>query len=139
MSTTSKHPPVSVTETKIRSTYKTHMAEKWKKCARGGIATHVTVHRRETTGTTKRKVIESSASPFCRQRAKDMAGSAREDAEPRKSRQRGRKTGLHGFYYTSVFHGNDTVQYAGLRETNLMTQEMLSHKAINWKLNELEN
>lgn len=50
-----------------------------------------------------------------------------------------RKTCLHVFYYRLVFHGREVLQCAILRELELTAREMLSHRAVNRKLDQLEN
>lgn len=61
------------------------------------------VHRRETEATVEGRMIVSSAESALGQRVEDTVRSARENSEPRESRQRRRETCLQNFYYRTVF------------------------------------
>lgn len=105
--------------------------------ARTGTATSVVVRRKRTGGSGERKVIVGSAQPYSRQGAKNMIASARENAEQRKSRQRRRKTCLYRFYYRRVYLRDEVVERAVPKRMNLTGRNMLGHRALNKKLDEL--
>lgn len=79
-------------------------------------------------------MVASSTELFHGQGLKDMVCSATQTAVPRDGRQRERKTCLQGFCYTRVFRGSKAVECAVLREISFMAWKVLSHKAINRKL-----
>lgn len=124
-------------EVTSQATIKKDANEKCKKYARAGTVTPINVLKKGARSSGRETLIVGSAEPFCEQRVNDMARSARESAEPRKYRQGGKKTDLQGFYYSRVVRSNEVVNCAVLIEMNLTAREMLSHKAVNWKLKEL--
>lgn len=95
--------------------------------------------KRERGGSGEGKVVVDSAEPFRGQRAEDIVERASKNAETHESPQEGEKAGVHGFYYRRVLHGNKVVDCPVLREINLTAWEVLSHNAVNRKINELEN
>lgn len=60
----SEHSPKAAVEVTTRSTNKKNMDKKWKKYARAGSTTYITVHREKTGGRGNGKVIVGSAEPF---------------------------------------------------------------------------
>lgn len=129
---------MAVMEVACRFTRRQDMDEKWKEYPRSGIATYIIVQREETEESAKRKVVADSTEPFRRQRVEKKIENARENAEPQKCRQKGRKTCLPDFYYRPVFRGNAVVDCAVPREINWTTREMLSHRGLSRKTKQLE-
>lgn len=114
------------------------MNEKWNKYVRARTATNIIVHRKETEGSEEGKVVAGSAEPSHGQRAEDLTGSARENAQRQECRQRRRKTCLQVFYYWRVFRGDEVVNCAVLIEMSVMAWKVTNYRALNSKLEELE-
>lgn len=98
---------------------------------------YITSQRGETVISRKEKVIVGSAALISGRSVENMVESAREKAEHRKRRQRGRKACLHGLYFRRVFCGSKMADCAILREANVTAREVVSHRALNWKLSEV--
>lgn len=131
---------MAVVRVTSRSTYRDEVDELWSEYARTRIATYTVMHRSDAGGRVERKVIADSAEPFCKQRVENTVRNARENAGRRTCQQSGGRTCLHGFYHTCrrVFRGSEVVNCAVLREVKLTSQDVLTHRFLNWKLHELD-
>lgn len=110
---------------------------KWNEYARAGTASYIIVPSRGTGGSGEEKVLLGLAKPFRGQRVENMVRSATDNAQRWEFQEKGRKAGLQGFYYRRVFRITELVDCAVLKEINLTAREVLSQKALNWKVNEL--
>lgn len=70
-------------------------------------------------------------------RKENVVESTRKNLEWPECRQRTKKIRLHGVYYRGVFCSSEVVDCATPKKTSLTAREMLSHRALCWKLNEL--
>lgn len=131
------HPPMVVEEAPRRPTYKENMDEKGEEYAGTRTASHTTLPKRETRGSTEGSATVGLEKPAHRQHVEDRTGIGRKTAEPRESRQRGNKTGLLDLYYRRVARGDNIFDYDTLRQINLMAPELLSHSALNWRVKEV--
>lgn len=82
-------------------------------------------------------MIVCSPELFQGQHVKDMVVSPTENVDPRKFRQEERKTWPHSFYYWRDFRDSYMADCAVLLEMNLTAREMLRHRALNSRRNEL--
>lgn len=80
----------------------------------------------------------SSLDPFHGQRVKDLVNRAKENVELRRFGQGEWGTCLHGVYYRHVFRGSEVVSSAVMEDLNLQARGVLIHRALYWKLNEVE-
>lgn len=96
------------------------------------------MHREGTERSEEGKVIRGSAEPLYGESVKDMIGSAKENAEPRECLRGERKPCLNGFCYKRAVSGNEAVDCAVLRKMSLTAREVLSDRALNSKLDDLE-
>lgn len=67
-----------------------------------------------------------------------MVGNARENVEPRNCPQSGMRKCLHGLYRRHVFRCNEIVDCAILKKMNMTARELLSRRASDKELRELE-
>lgn len=76
-------------------------------------------------------MIVGLAQLICGQHLGNTVESAPEIAESRESVLEGTETSVHCFYYRRVCRGGEVSDCAILREVNLTTRKMLSHRALN--------
>lgn len=93
--------------------------------------------KRGTENSEEGNVIAGSAKPFYEQLVEKMVRSSRKTVELRESGQEGRNSCLHALHFRRVFRDSDVADCAVLKDMNLTTVEVSSHRALNRKLNEL--
>lgn len=91
-----------------------------------------------TGGSREGGETKSLPKPFFEQHADNRVESSKKNAEPKKCRQGGRMTHLHGLYYRHVFRGGKVDDCAVLMEVNLTAQEVLGRWDLDSKLYDLD-
>lgn len=84
------------------------------------------------------KAIAGSAYPFHRQDVEDMAEDSRDNCDPRDSQQEERIVYLHSPPYRRALRDSEVVDCAVLGEMILTARKLLSHRASDMNLSELE-